>query len=319
MGFLKSLGKIGKGLIGGAGKVLGGLGGVAGGLGIPIPGLGQIFGPELAGKLPGIAGGLGNILSGGLGISQAFGDTGISPSEEGRRAGKAHRAFLEEAYPGTNPWERLGTGQAGGQAQIASDERKLKDRMNDKTLSTQRDIARQNAMAAVGPAVIKENPNAASEVFEAVQKGGGSIGPNAQGALSERQFGLESKVRNIEAAAKAADADANQMNALTNRMRQMLESDKFNFEAAVKQAEVVLKDEAAARDYARLMLEAYDKFGSNLWRMFRSGAESLAGEAGGSTTLQPVLDALSQPRRPAAIPGRPHRSRSPTSVPGRTR
>ena len=98
---------------------LGAIGGLVGGVGGLLGGISSM---RNASDLAGIGEALGGIGSGVSQIGSAFPE---SSTRKGREAGRAQRAFMDEAYPGTNPWERLGTGQQGGVAGVSSEQRDM--------------------------------------------------------------------------------------------------------------------------------------------------------------------------------------------------
>ena len=42
------------------------------------------------------------------------------PGDTGSRLGQMQKEYMDAAYPGTNPWERLGAGQSGSTAGLRS-------------------------------------------------------------------------------------------------------------------------------------------------------------------------------------------------------
>ena len=308
MGFLSGIGDVFKSA-GNIGKSLAsGLGGVG-------KGLSSIFGltiPRIPG-LSGITGGLGSILGGlgplgaGIGGISDLMATPPSPEDEGRRLGRIQRSFFKEAYPGTNPWEQLGTQGLGGATAATA------ERVNKRTLSNQKEIAEISARAAVAPELIRQFPEKAADVYNNLNPERGSVGPNLTGALSERQFAFQKEMQSLQRQIELANVDVKVVEALTRRFALQLENRKFDFEQNVKVATTELKNKEVAYGIVNALSRMYDAMGSNPWKTGRAAIDAAFGKAGGSTFLDAMMDAVrlipAQPTQP------PRRIRQPTSGP----
>ena len=66
---------------------------------------------------------------------------GIPKPKSGTELGQSHLDFMNTAFPGTNPWERLGVGNVTGPVAIADQQTKNQRDLVDKQTSTQTGIA----------------------------------------------------------------------------------------------------------------------------------------------------------------------------------
>jgi len=64
-------------------------------------------------------------------------------------SGTNARSFMDEAYPGTTPWERLGVSNSGSATEVQRDQSKNQARMQDKELANSRSITNSNNRASV--------------------------------------------------------------------------------------------------------------------------------------------------------------------------
>lgn len=209
------------------------------------------------------------------GAEQAGNEKG--PEERGRELGTVQRAFMDAAYPGTNPWERLGTGQGGSAGSVAIRGQKTQERISQRTLSNQRAIAEKQAIAAIGPAVIKEHPSLATNLLRAISpmfRGGTKVQGNE---MSERRFQFEQNVKAIELSIARDGVDAQVFKSVTERMAQELNEDRFDFEKAVAYTENAFKNKEAARKYVETMVSAWSSMAGNPMRALMAFLSELPG------------------------------------------
>ena len=289
MGFLSKIGS-------GIGDVFSGISKGAGSLlGLPsskdesgaLTSTGNIFS-----TIGGVSGGLGNVLGPMAGLADAFTDK-PSPSDMGEDYGKAQRAFMDAAYPGTNPWERLGTGQGGATSSVAEKGQDLQDRLNRRTLNTQREIANKQALASVAPAIIAQHPKSASAILGMITDGTtppGSIGEESP--IGERDAAIRRDLADTEMFFKRAKITNEQFANATNRFIYQLQSDRFDYEQAVKEVDVVFKNRELAHDYVRTMATAAESMGSNPWKTFMSWYQDAMGKVGVDTMFDRLSSAV---------------------------
>ena len=108
-------------------------------------GVGFMAGGGLAGASVGYN--LGGQVGSALGPSSSGGITGVVPGS-GRASGTEARDYYDEAFPGTNPWERLGAGNPMGQMAAAGLSAETARRNVDKQVGTQQSIAALHAAAS---------------------------------------------------------------------------------------------------------------------------------------------------------------------------
>lgn len=243
------------------------------------------FGSEFFGQLGrgfGSIPGLGSIQSilanrggllGNLAMNYFTDFLGVGAEYQGGRLGDAQRAFLDAAYPGTNPWERLGTGQGGAAGSVAIQGQRMQDRLNRRTLSVQKQIADKNALATVTPAVLQNHPELAGSLLKAIEPQFQSVGPNLKTSLQERRFQLDERIRSAEVAVKTEGVEVESFKAATGRLAHQLEAGKFEFNQAVKQFEADVKNREVAIATVNALRQAYDTLGSNAWKAFRTTLE----------------------------------------------
>lgn len=181
--------------------------------------MGGPYGAVAGGVLGGAAGGFG---VGGGGPSSIGGITGPGG---GAKAGVEARGYYDEAFPGTNPWERLGAGNPIGQIASAGVAAKVAARNTDVQTRSAAGIAVTQAAAHTNAAAIAGRASAvqtatnypsgnAKALGDYVVTGKGSPGPvvMAQGAKQR-----EATVAERGATSKEMEAKSGRMNAWTNK------------------------------------------------------------------------------------------------------
>ena len=89
---------------------------------------------------------------------------GIPMPGTGHQLGQDTADFLKSAYPGTNPWEQLGSGGQQGAVEVADRNIKGQKEMQDKELETRETIARIQADATTQSAAIAHGPDAVTSI-----------------------------------------------------------------------------------------------------------------------------------------------------------
>lgn len=281
-----------------------------------IPGLGD-YGDILT-KLAAGAAGIGGIGGGVAEIASPF-QKEKSAKQQGKDLGEAQRAFLEKAYPGTNPWEQLGTGQAGGAGSAALSGQRTQEKINRRSLDTQLEInartlemnkriADKQALAAVAPSVLEHHPELADKILQNVTENKSGVGPTLNTSLKERRFTFEQRIRTLEADIKRAGVDVARFNSLTRRLALDLDNRKFDFDQSVKIFESELKNKEMAVRYVTMMKEVYDAVGGTAWKATRSALDELVGAATDTplTVLRNSVERIdvSPPQVPGRVPRR---------------
>ena len=96
--------------------------------------------------------GFGKSLLGGIGenignrAAEAAGDKvfGVPSHLTGAQLGEAQRQYMDAAFPGTNPWERLGQSSALTPVQVAKENRRTQNQLVRQTTGAQKSVARIN-------------------------------------------------------------------------------------------------------------------------------------------------------------------------------
>lgn len=217
-------------------------------------------------------------LLGNLAINYLTDAFGVGAEYQGGRLGSAQRAFMDAAYPGTNPWERLGTGQGGAAGAVAKEGQNLQDRLNRRTLSAQKEIAEKNALATVAAPMIKEFPSMGAHILGAISEKVPTTPEAAKSAMSERRLQLDDRIRTGELAVKKEAVRIEDFKSATGRLMFQLESGRFDLETARKQFEAATKNKEVAIATVNALRQAYDSMGSNAWKAFRSTWEETGKE-----------------------------------------
>lgn len=100
-------------------------------------------------------------------IQRLFGEKS-DPIKDAKKSGAAAAAYYDQAFPGTNPWERLGSGNPSGQLSVADKNIKNQKEMQAKELKTRENIASIQANTQLQTAEIAaQAPNRMASVGEA--------------------------------------------------------------------------------------------------------------------------------------------------------
>lgn len=132
------------------------------------------------------------------------------PTPSGEEAGQTQLEFMNKAFPGTTPWERLGSGQGYGnvsnaeisarnQRNMQSREIKNQQYINQKTLDNQKEIAEKNNIASIINSMGAVTPKAATTMVDYYknQEASKVQGYNTQTENVAKK--IQSEVKNINA------------------------------------------------------------------------------------------------------------------------
>ncbi|AXL14831.1 DNA pilot protein [Microviridae sp.] len=139
------------------------------------------------------------------------GAPGPDPSQLGRDA----KSYYDAAFPGTNPWERLGAGNPSSPIAVQKAQAKTQNQVVDKQLQMQDIASARQARAAGLNAAIQLDPDNPKQYGDYVEKGT-SVRPGDQKENMGRRMGnLEIAQRKMFIDGK--NADTNTANAITNQ------------------------------------------------------------------------------------------------------
>ena len=274
------------------------LGGVKSAINSVSPHFGDLTGASLglagmsqgsAGHWAGIAGALGPLAQMATGSDD---QPNVDYMKLGREKGLAQKAFMDTAYPGTNPWERLGVGQgaiSGGTTERGQDQEL---RIAEKNMSNQRSIARMQAAASIAPSVIAQYPEMGPHILNTLTAHNTSAGPSK--SLGRERLSLDQRIRTFESNLKASDVDIRSFKAGTERAAYELAKERFSFEAVVKQLEVAFRDRELAQNYARLMVDARRSVSDTVWKRIMAGVDEMTESTGVRSWLEGVRDAVNE-------------------------
>lgn len=134
--------------------------------------------------------------------------TGVpTPTEDksGRQHGQEHLDFLDTAFPGTTPWERLGSGASANPVQAAESEKKNAMKLQDREFTQQQRITLMNNRASIISALGGVSPMAARSGLELLESGSGS---EYDTRTSQDREKLADEVENIRASARRSHAES---------------------------------------------------------------------------------------------------------------
>ena len=89
---------------------------------------------------------------------------GIPLPGQGASLGQDMKAYMDKAFPGTNPWERLGSQYAGAGVESAKVSTKSQEKMQVKELASRERIAKIQAGATTEAAAIAHGPDAVTSI-----------------------------------------------------------------------------------------------------------------------------------------------------------
>lgn len=195
-----------------------------------------------------------------------YGQTKRGAKAAGERYGAAQGAAMREAYPNTNPWEQLGSGQAAMSAGQSEREMYSQERLALKTLSMNKYVADKQALASITPAILEQHPELAQRLLSEVLPGK-SVGANLNTAL-----GVEKNRREW-------------FKASTGRLQYLLESERFEFDK-------VVADRVWTKDQAQFLREVYESYNGNLRKALLSSLSDRQRELGKQSATDLLREAI---------------------------
>lgn len=131
----------------------------------------------------------------------------------GPEAGVDYRGFMNEAYPGTTPWERLGASGGPSSAVVSENmKNKAQFRMQSQELNNRREVADQTNRAHVIAAAANGGPSSIMGVLDALYKKPvrhfDSQGQQARERLDKDLPNIDAGTKEKLAAAASAEAHA---------------------------------------------------------------------------------------------------------------
>ncbi|AJK28269.1 putative minor capsid protein [Eel River basin pequenovirus] len=142
----------------------------------------------------------------------------------GADLGKDARAYFDEAFPGTNPWERLGSSYGGGAVEVAKQQTKSQEQLQARELRTREKIAKIQARAQTTSAAVAHGPEAVT-ALDSFSRTGRVGNFNTPTTIAWKK--LQPELDNI-----AADTRLKQTGAYKNMQEAMLTGAKGAIEKA---------------------------------------------------------------------------------------
>ncbi len=190
-------------------------------------------------------------------LTSIFG--GPDRPRSGSELGLEAEAYYNRAFPGTNPWERLGTSAPAGPVDIARRQVDTQRDINKRQLATQQDItakdrATRERIAEIGGRTAAVNAGAefGSEHIKGIGDYIVSGGPSSvSGRSAKRETAKAATSRSKSAAVTAL---ANELNSMTNRREHFRKAKMDRFERGVK------GDNPVRAAMIALASDAYDEY-----------------------------------------------------------
>ena len=190
-----------------------------------------------------------------------------SPRERGKEAGEAQAAFMDAAYPGTNPWERLGTGQGGATAgSVTPQQTEMQERIADKTLSTQRQNVATQAYASMAGKMMDNYPASGPSLIARLA----GFGEPDRG--HQDRFAFEKDARSFALELQRAGVNVQRFNAVTQAQSVQNAVNRLDYDATVKAIDMHFKDRELSQDFAKILIARAETEGSTFWRSLRTKA-----------------------------------------------
>ncbi len=196
------------------------------------------------------------------GPSSTGGITGVRPGQ-GAESGREARGYYDEAFPGTNPWERLGAGNPMGAAMSAGVAAKTAERNVDKQTQTQKQLVAAQSASQQTVAGIQANAQLTASARQARAAGaatGMNLPPDQRDNLMTKvESGVSAApattapgVMQRGAASKEMEAKAAELNSWTNVHQADLKSRALDIETGAR-----FKNPATAK-LAAIATHAFD-------------------------------------------------------------
>ena len=148
--------------------------------------LGGVFGQKLLG---GLGGGIGGGIGGAIG--QRFADL-ITPPQTAAQLGRDAASYYNNAFPGTNPWERLGSSQSSGVSERAIAKRQERATTTSANISASGVRDQANIHTAGGFAkTVFEGTGSVDAALDARRRFLGGVGVGDIKSLAAQKFPAE--------------------------------------------------------------------------------------------------------------------------------
>lgn len=167
---------------------------------------------------------------------------GIPPPVTGAQLGEQQRAYMDQAFPGTNPWERLGQSSALSPVEVAQEQRKtqskqlqVQERIANKQMATQERVAQIGAGATKFATAFRHGPEGLRAMEQADE--GRPIGA----------YDTEVSIKARKVSSEIKKLDAESRLALERALLAVVQAQRTESEAKIKAAEALFR-----RSLARL-------------------------------------------------------------------
>ncbi len=234
---------------------------------------GAFSGASVAGPYGAIAGGVLGGASGGFGGPTSIG--GISGIRgQGQSSGREAREYYDEAFPGTNPWERLGAGNPMSSVVSAGIQAKTAQRNVQTQTSTAVKVAKIQAGGAATVAQIHAGP------------------ASRQAAASETQ--AASGIRGVTV--REREATTGEKDAVTRRSKLLIEAERVQTEKgkAFRSPEIAALAARAVQtfDYGSKSTKEWEQhLASGWWKIYIAAGVAAHTIREGSDAVGKVLGA----------------------------
>ena len=118
----------------------------------------------------------------------------------GQSPGAQQKQFMDTAFPGTNPWERLGSSQSQGPVQVARVNNATQRQLKNLEVATTRDVAKIQARASVINGLGAAAPGEVQKALQALETGTFDPTGKIPGSLETSRMAASAQVRQAEVA-----------------------------------------------------------------------------------------------------------------------
>lgn len=252
----------------------------------PIPYLDDVS--NAVGSISRLGAGVGGIANLAERFTKSAGDRGAA-------AGTAQRAYLDNAFPGTTPWERLGSSPGGSSAAVAERGQDFQEQQQMRMIGAQERIAERNALAQIIPSVIETHPQTAGALINRVAPGALPGAMTAGKAMQERRYELDKIWKTTQLALQGKDVSTRQFNALTQRIQTDIQAGALDWKKTYEAAMLEFKDKEVATAITNMMAKVYQITGAgNFWNMIYTMGHSVDTEGSLLNAMNKMLKKLSE-------------------------
>lgn len=202
-------------------------------------------------------------------VSEIASLTPYGARREGKLQGRAQAAYMDQAYPATADFERLGVGQGGSAGFSSRSAEAFADRQQRRQLAVERYKADKSASASVASVIGQMRPDLLSRIGEAFGL------PTGHGrSIPEQQISLQ-------------------------KAQLLLNLDQFAFKQVMDRAHLSNDQKRVAMELVKTFADAQDKLWRDPWRALMATFGDLTQEE--NTVFNALIrsmDAIAPPRRP---------------------